>query len=307
MGLIINLASNVALSTGTAVGVRMLPVGVRSPQLFSVTTQTTAGTTVSNIAVSGASGASAITCTGQTIGAIPAQSKVYLSDGTFYRTSAANTATSIPIVGTLSATLAAGTTLSFTAGSLTSGTQNLAVTATPVELDAGERLTFGAVVVTISDYTPAGATVLEVLPTTAVLTSGATATTNSLYSVSSVVSCSPNPERKIVETTSYNSGSGMEKLATATGQSVNMTYQIVTRGTIGTELQDRGGNILTNIIYDPTLFNREIFVRIIRSDATYSGVAMVTDGGQQSDLQDRVIQTANLQFQGTNFTRTSNT
>ena len=307
MGTIINLASNVALSTGTAVGVRMLPIGVRVPQAFSITTAT-AGTNV-NISITTPATVGAVSIAVSALSAaIPAQSKIYLSDGSFVRTTAvANSAAVAISVSALTSAIASGVTGSFTAGTLAAATQNLSVTATPVELDAGERLTFGSTVVTVSDYTPAGATTIEVLPTTAVLASGTTATTNSLYSVSSVVSCSPNPERKIVETTSYNSGPGMEKLATATGQSLNMTYQIVTRGSIGNELQDRGGNILTNIIYDPTLFNREIFVRIIRSDATYSGVAMVTDGGQQSDLQDRVIQTANLQFQGTNFTRTSNT
>jgi hypothetical protein len=300
MGSIINLASNVVLTTGTYVGVRLLPLGIRVPSTFTITTA--AAGTSSNISITAAATAGATSLTvGALTTAIPAQSKIYLSDGTFIRTtaSAASAATTLT-VNPLATAITSGTTGSYTAGALTAGTMFLSVTAIPTPIDAGDRLVFGAVTVTVSDFAPAGSTVLEVLPTTALLTAGTTATTNALQTVASVTSVSPEPDRKIVETTSMASGSGMERLATATGQKMNLAYQIVQGAG---ELQDRGGAVLTQIIYDPEFFNREIYVRMIRQDGTYQGAAMVTDAPQQGDIQDKVVQTCNLQFQGTSFSR----
>lgn len=301
MGTFVNLASNVVLTTGTYVGVRLLPVGVRSVPTFTITTAA-AGTNVNiSITAAVALGASSVTVSALS-GAIPNRSKIYLSDGTFIRTAAAaaSAATTLTIDPAASA-IASGTTGVYNGGSLAVGSMFVSVTAIPTDLDAGDVLVFtGNNRVTISDFCPAGTTVLETLPTTALLTAGNTATTNALATVASVTQANPSPERKIVETTSMASGSGMERRATATGQTINLQYQIV-RGS--GELRDRGGDILTSIIYDPAFFDREVFVRLTRADGTYQGAAMVTDAPQQGDIQDRVIQTCNLQCQGTAFQR----
>lgn len=301
MGQFINLASNVVLTTGTYVGVRLLPVGTRVPPVFTVTTAA-AGTNVS-ITLSAPAVVNATTITVSALSAaIPNRSKIYLSDGSFVRTNAAaaSAATSITVEPLVNA-IASGTTGTYNGGSLAVGSMFVPVTALPVDLDAGDVLVFtGNNRVTISDYCPAGTTVLETLPTTALLTAGNTATTNALSTIASVTQANPSPERKIVETTSFASGTGMERIATATGQTINLQYQIV-RGS--GELRDRGGEILTSIIYDPAFFNREIFVRLTRQDGTYQGAAMVTDAPQQGDIQDRVIQTCNLQCQGVSFQR----
>jgi hypothetical protein len=302
MGQVINLASNVALTTGTYVGVRLLTLGFRVPPSFTITT-TAAGTSV-NIAITASVAVGATTISVSALsGAIPAQSKIYLSDGTFVRTTAAaiSSATSLTVAAVQSA-IASGITGTWSAGALTAGTQFLPVSAISTELDAGSQLTFGTTTVTLSDYAPAGATVLETLPTTAAITASTTATTNALYTVASVTQANPSPDRKIVETTSFNSGVGMEKLATATGMKIDLSFQII-RANAGAEVQDRGGAILQQLIYDPAYINREIYFRLVRPDAIYQGAAIVTDAPQQGDLQDRVIQTCNLQGQGSAFTR----
>lgn len=302
MGQFINLASSVALTTGTYVGLRLLASGTRVPPTFTITSAA-AGTNV-NVSITAAAivGATSLTVSA-TSGAIPTRSKIYLSDGTFVRTSAAAASGATTLtVDPLRSAVASGTTGVYNAGTLSVGSMFLPVTALPTDIDAGDVLVFtGNNRVTVSDYCPAGATVIECLPLAGAVTAGQTATTNALSTVASVTQANPSPERKIVETTSMASGSGMERLATATGQTISLTYQIVTGAG---ELQDRGGSVLTQIIYDPAFFNREVYIRLtVPGDGTYQGAAMVTDAPRQGDIQDRVIQTCNMQYQGTSFQR----
>lgn len=294
MSVQVNFPSQNIVTTGTTLRLKMLPLNSRTLPTLTITTAT-AGTDVS-VTTSAIVNKGATTVTVASLSAaIPNKAKILFANGVTVRLSAAaaSGATTLSIEAAPDA-IPSGATGTFKAGTLAQGTMYLSVAALPADLDVGEILTFGAVTVTVTDFAPIGSTVVDILPLPSLLTAGATATTLALLQLVGVVDCTPNSAPKTVDITNYTSGVGNEMVVTAVSKTMNMTFNRI--------VGDRGGIEIMKLLYDNSFYNREIYAQLIRPfDGTYEGAAIVTQGDQQSGIQDLVKQTANLQFQGVSF------
>jgi len=202
---------------------------------------------------------------------------------------AAAAATSI-VIYPVTFTILANTVFQFNPGALTLGSTMLPVSALPALIDVGTILTFtGGVRVVVQGRSPAGATQLRITPLSAALTAGNTATTKALLCVVGLTAPAiPSPEPKVVETTNLKSGVGQEKQATAVGQKLTMNYNLVSG--------DLGGAVLTRLVRDVSLYNREFYFESTLEDGEqHSGVAILEQSPESGDLQD----TRKMQASGT--------
>jgi len=175
----------------------------------------------------------------------------------------------------------------------------LSVAAITTDIDAGEVLTFGAIRVVNTDYVPAGAITLDILPLATTITAGATATTFALYQVASPLEVLPSPDIKTEDTTSMASGFGKEMVTTAIGVTLNVTFHMIDDTFT---IFDRGGNEIRKTLFTTGLQGKELFVRVVRpGDGVYQGAAMVTQAPQQGGVQAKVTQQATMNLQGSSY------
>jgi hypothetical protein len=204
MSLQINYAAQSITTTNTTVKLRMLPLGLRTPATTAVTIAAGGTNATVTLTASAVLGANSLAAT--TTAALPNKARIIFSNGAQAITTAAvaAAATTIPIEY-LSADVTSGSTGVWSAGALTVGSQFLPVSALIAEIDAGEVLTFTGGRVTVTDYCPAGSTVLAVLPLAVAATAAQTATTQSLLNVAGATDATPSGAPKTVDATTYNS------------------------------------------------------------------------------------------------------
>ncbi len=295
MGLQVNLPSQAVTTTNTRIRLKMLPLNVRVPGTTTVTIAAS-GTNNSNVTVGAAAVRGATSLTMSSVShAIPAQGRIKFANGAqaILTTGAAANATSIQ-VAFLSGDVPSGMTGIWNSGSVSIGSQFLPVNALTAEIDAGEVLTFGSQRITVTDYAPAGSTVLEILELTSAATVGATASTQNLLTVAGATDATPSSAPKTVDATTYNSGVGKEMLVTGVSATLKIGYNLI--------VGDRGGDVITSLLLNPDNYNREVYAVVSRPfDGIYEGAAIVTNNSDTAPVQDIAKRTADMQFQGTSF------
>lgn len=291
----INLPSQSITTTNTTIRLKMLALGTRAPGTTTVTVAA-AGTNV-NVTVSAAAVRGATTLTVNALSAaLPNRARIRFANGAqaILTAAVASAGTSLP-VAFLSADVPSGMTGIWNAGALAVGSMYVPVDPLVAEIDAGEVLTFGTNNrVTVTDYCPAGSTVLEVLPLTTAVTAGQTAITQNLLTVAGATDATPSSAPKTVDATTYNSGVGKEMLVTGVSATLKIGYNLI--------VGDRGGDIITSLLLDPTFYNREVYAVVARPfDGVYEGAAIVTNNSDTAPVQDIAKRTADMQFQGVSF------
>jgi hypothetical protein len=300
MSLTIAYPSQTVVTTGTTVRVAELPLGTRAMPTLTATVAA-AGT---NVTVTMGATAAVLGATSLTVVALPAalpnRARIRFANGAqAILTAAAAAAATTLSVAYLSQDVAAGVTGTWNAGSLAIGSMYVPVNALVDQIDAGATLTFtGNNTVTVTDYCPAGSTVLEVLPTTVALTAGNTATYLALLNLSGATNATPSPQPKTVDTTTYLSGIGKEMVVTQVSATLKVEYNL--------QVGDKGGDVISSIMLTPAKYNREIFAQISRpSDGIYQGAAIVTQSSDTAPVQDIAKRSVDMQFQGVSFSFTS--
>lgn len=181
-----------------------------------------------------------------------------------------------------------------TSAAASANTESLSVQATPVLLDAGERLNFGGVIATLSNAAAAGSTTLQLLPLPGSIGNGATATTKALVFVAGCTDATVSPEIKNIETTNYLSGLGMEKVTTGNSKKMQLNFNLI--------YGDRGGNILRRIAYDKVYAGREFyFYLLFPSGEGHEGIALLESASPTQQVQDKRSFSCNAQVQGDTY------
>lgn len=298
MSLTINLPTKAIITTGTTVRLGMLPLNVRTPPTFTVTVAA-AGTNV-NVATTAIALRGATTIAVSALSAaLPNRAVIIFQNGVRARlTAAAASAATSVVVESLSADIPSTTAGTWNAGSLAIASMFVPVTPTLTDIDAGDVLIFpGNNRVTVTDFAPAGSTVLDVLPLTTAVTAGQTATTRGLMTLAGCTDATPTPQPKAVESTTYNSGIGNEQVMVAVKMTLKLGFNLV--------VGDRGADILSAIMYNAASYDREVWAEINRpSDGLYAGAAVITNASDTAAVQDIAKRTVDCQFQGTSFTYT---
>lgn len=298
-------------SVGVDFRVVMLPQGLRTPTPYNITVGA-AGTT-SQITTTAAAvvGATTLTVTAVPAGGYPANSILQFGAAggpTVLLTAAAAAAATSLTVAPLAFDVPNGSTLIYNAGTITTGSFVIPVTALPVRVDVDTRLTFGGQTVITTRRSPAGATQLFVTnptnPTAGIasaLTSGNTATTLALEKFVGLQEASfPNPELKIVDVTRQTSGTGKDSIITQQSIVVPCNYQVI--------LGDWGGETFNSICTQPALMTRELyFESTTRNGEVHRGVGIPTSNTENGTLQDKRMRSANMQVQGETYSRTAST
>jgi hypothetical protein len=181
-----------------------------------------------------------------------------------------------------------------TAAAAILGAESISVQATPVLLDAGERLNFGGVIATLTNAAAAGSTTLQTLPLPGSIGNGATATTKALVFVAGCTDATVSPEIKNVDTTNYLSGLGMEKTTTGNAKKMQLNFNLI--------YGDRGGSILRRIAYDKTYAGREFyFYLLFPSGEAHEGAALLESASPTQQVQDKRSFSCNAQVQGDSY------
>ena len=286
----------------------LLPVGTRVPTTYTITADADQ-TPVTGIVIDSGSPVSVgdTSITLSTAVTLPNRAKITFANGMSVRLASAAASTATLTVDPVKrnpnsssdVSIPASTPGTYNHGLISLGAEYLSVEALPTAIFPGEELFFGATKVTVATYAPAGAVVLEILPLTAALSDGDTATTFATAAIAGGTDASPSSAPKIVDATNFTSGAGYEGLTTGTNRTMNFTFQNI--------LGDPGSDTLKQILYNDLAYNREIYA-ILKRDAgdrqqaeTYEGACIATQGDQASPVQDLINITANLQFQGASF------
>ncbi|MEO1521987.1 MAG: hypothetical protein AAFU78_14580 [Cyanobacteria bacterium J06633_2] len=311
MGLVLNYPVQKETSVDTELRFAPLPPGTRDPVTYTITAAV-AGTSVTDVTVANGNdvqvGDTTITINALSAN-IPNRAKIEFNNGVNVRLTAAASATDTTL--TVEAVQAvdrdqetgvaipAATVGAYNAGTLDQNTQYLSVTALPVALWVGEVLNFGGTEVTVTDDVPAGASEIEILPLSAAITQGTTASTLATYYIAGATDASPSSNPKLVDATTFTSGAGNEQLITGTNRTLSFTFQDV--------VGDPGVEFMKQILYNDERFDREVYAILRRkTEQVYEGACIPTQGDQSSPVQDIVTITANLQFQGRSFRYTPN-
>lgn len=302
MGQIINYASERGTSVFTELRFVLLPKGTRVPTEYTVTVGAAAAAiNVTTSAAPTAKGATSLTLAASAT--IPAFSKIRFANGVEARTSTAVTgATAVTLLYPLSAAIPASTAGTVDASVLTIGSEVLPVTPLPTNIYPGEKLTFnnGAYSVTVSDFAPAGATRLQIQPSTVLAVENHTAKTTATVYIAGATDASPSSQPKTVDAANFLSGSGMEMVTTGSNRTMSFTFQRI--------IGDPGADLLMKILYDDRFFGSEIYATLRRPfGEEFAGAAILTSGNQSSPVQDLITVQADLQFQGSSFKYTAPT
>ena len=302
MGSIINYASQRGTSVFTELRFVLLPLGTRVPTTYTITAGTAAAA-ITGLALSAspaAVGATSLTLASSAT--IPAFSKITFANGVSVRTaSAVSGATTVPLLYPLVAAIPASTIGTVAASVLTAGSTNLPVTALPTNLYPGEKLIFDVggtpKTVVVSDFAPAGAIAVECQPTAVTVVANNTASTYATLYIAGATDASPSSQPKVVDAANFLSGSGMEQVTTGTNRTVSFTFQRI--------IGDPGADLLMQMLYNDSYYNREIYATLKRPfGEEYAGAAIMTSGNQSSPVQDLITVQADLQFQGSSFVYT---
>jgi len=302
MGSIINYASQRGTSVFTELRFVLLPLGTRVPTTYTITAGAAAAAITGLTLSASAAVVGATTLTLASAATIPAYSKITFANGVSVRTSTAvSSATSVPLLYPLVAGIPASTTGSVAASALTASSTNIPVTALPTNLYPGEKLIFDAAgtpkTVVVSDFAPAGAIAVECQPTTVLLVQNNTASTYATMYIAGATDASPSSQPKTVDGTNFLSGAGQEMITTGTNRTVSFTFQRI--------VGDPGADLLMQMLYNDTYYNREIYATLKRPfGEEYAGAAIMTSGNQSSPVQDLITVQADLQFQGQSFVYT---
>lgn len=299
MGSIINYASQRGTSVFTELRFVLLPKGTRVPINYTVTVgAASAAINVTTSAAATAVGATTLTLASSAT--IPAFSKIRFANGVEVRTaSAVSSATSVPLLYPLIRSIPASTAGTVAASTLAVGSEYLPVTPLLTNIYPGEKLSFnnGAYTVVVSDFAPAGAIQLQVQPTTVLAVENHTATTLATMYIAGATDASPSSQPKTVDAANFLSGAGMEMITTGTNRTVSFTFQRI--------IGDPGADLLMRVLYDDSLFDREVYAILKRPfGEEYAGAAIMTSGNQSSPVQDLITVQADLQFQGSSFVYT---
>jgi hypothetical protein len=302
MGSIINYASQRGTSVFTELRFSLLPLGTRVPTSYTITVGAAVASpvAVTTSAAVTAVGATSLTFSGS-VTVLP-YSKIRFANGVEARVdgTGVSSGTTVGLLYPIVAAIPASTAGSVAASPLTAGTEYLPVTAIPTNIYPGEKLSFTAGDVVVSDFAPAGATVLQVQPTTFLSVEAQTATTNATLYIAGATDASPSSQPKTVDAANFLSGAGMEMITTGTNRTVSFTFQRI--------IGDPGADLLMNILYDDRFYNREIYATLKRPfGEEYAGAAILTSGNQSSPVQDLITVQADLQFQGSSFVYTAPT
>jgi hypothetical protein len=303
MGSIINYAAQRGTSVFTELRFVLLPKGTRVPVSYTISVGAAAAaiTGLTTSAAATLAGATSLTLAANAT--IPARSKITFANGVSVRTAAAvSSATSVPLLYPLVRDIPASTTGSVAASVLTAGSEVLPVTPLPTNLYPGEKLSFngGAYTAVVSDFAPASATRLEVQPTTVLAVENHTASTLATLYIAGATDASPSSAPKTVDTSNFLSGSGAEMVTTGSNRTLSFTTQRV--------LGDPGCDLLMQMLYNQTYFDREIYAILKRPfGEEYAGAAILTSGNQSSPVQDLITLQADMQFQGDSFVYTAPT
>jgi hypothetical protein len=300
MGSIINYASERGTSVFTELRFVLLPLGTRVPTSYTITVgDATTAINVTTAASVTAAGATTITLASNAT--IPAFSKIRFANGVEARVNGAgvSAATTVTLLYPLKRALPASTAGTVAASVLTLGSEYLPVTPIPTNLYPGEKLSFnsGAYTAVVSDFAPAGAIALQVQPLLAAATAGHTASTLATLYIAGATDASPSSQPKTVDAANFLSGSGMEMITTGTNRTVSFSFQRI--------VGDVGADLLMQMLYNDTYYNREIYATLKRPfGEEYAGAAIMTSGNQSSPVQDLITVQADLQFQGSSFVYT---
>lgn len=300
MGSIINYASQRGTSVFTELRFVLLPKGTRVPTSYTITV----GAASAAINVTTAASATAVGATTITLASaatIPAYSKIRFANGVEARVGATgvSAATTVNLLYPLIRAIPASTTGTVAASTLAVGSEYLPVTPLPTNIYPGEKLSFnnGAYTVVVSDFAPAGAIQLQVQPTTVLAVENHTATTLATMYIAGATDASPSSQPKTVDAANFLSGAGMEMITTGTNRTVSFTFQRI--------IGDPGADLLMRVLYDDSLFDREVYATLKRPfGEEYAGAAIMTSGNQSSPVQDLITVQADLQFQGSSFVYT---
>ena len=299
MTTVLNYPSSVKLTTNADFRVVMLPRGNRSPASYTITAAAPTGVagtvTVSALAEPVSTPTQTLTVVALTA-ALPAGTILTLGGSAVVLFAAAAAAATTIVVLPLTFTILPNTIFQFNPGALTAGTTMLSVGALPALIDVGTILTFtGNVRVVVQGRSPAGATQLRITPLTTVLTAGNTAQTRALLCVVGLTAPAiPSPEPKVVDTTNLKSGIGMEKQVTAVGQKLTMNYNLISG--------DLGGAVLTRLVRDVSLYNREFYFESTLEDGeAHYGVAIMEQSPESGDIKDTRKMQASGSVQGLTY------
>lgn len=198
-------------------------------------------------------------------------------------------------VGAETVTSRAVPTYTVTLGAnITLNAESITVSALPIALDAGTKLTFGSTTVQLADYYAAGSTTLEILPAPGTASSGATATTKAWRFVSGCYNATIQPQIKNVDTTNYLSGIGMEQVTTGNSKTMQLEFNLV--------YGDQGGYILRKIAYDKSFVGREFYFRVdFPSGEAHEGAALMTSASPTQAVQDKRSFSCEAQVQGDSY------
>lgn len=284
-------------TVGTTVRLALLDANYRLPNEYSVRTAAPAAVTITTGAAVAPIGAREITIVALD-GAIPALAEVTIGGQTVVVRKNVKKGDTTILCNPLTAQIAAAATGTFTATAIglvnAVSSKLVAVEPTAVFLDAGEVLSFGAVKVILTDSAPAGSTLLFCVPLAAALTAALSATTRALLTVVGATNATPVSSPKTTDATTYLSGTGVEMVTVGTNRTLNLSFNRV--------VGDMGGNVLMQILYENSLFDREVWAEVVRPNGEkYEGACLVTSGNQTAPVQEKITQEANMQFQGDSF------
>ena len=300
MGSIINYASERGTSVFTELRFVLLPLGTRVPTSYTITVgDVTTAINVTTAASATAAGATSITLASNAT--IPAYSKIRFANGVEARVdgSGVSADTTVELLYPLVRAIPASTAGTVAASVLTQGSEYLPVTPIPTNIYPGEKLQFnsGEYEAVVSDFAPAGAIALQVQPLAAPATAGHTASTLATLYIAGATDASPSSQPKTVDAANFLSGSGMEMITTGTNRTVSFSFQRI--------VGDVGADLLMQMLYNDTYYNREIYATLKRPfGEEYAGAAIMTSGNQSSPVQDLITVQADLQFQGSSFVYT---
>lgn len=185
-------------------------------------------------------------------------------------------------------------TLTLTSGAAI-GATSLSIATLPTSLGSESKLKFGSTNVVLTDGAQFQATSLAIEPLTAVLATGATATTLGLRQLLGVTDSSINSSTNTVDVSNFKSGYGMESKTTGVDRTVSVSLNQID----GDFALDR---IIKPILFDDAFAEREVYVQITRPNGEkYEGAAQVRNVNQPTAMRDVAKMTLEFQFQGKSF------
>lgn len=286
----IQYASKVITTVGTTVRLKPLPPNSRTLATYAVVIAAPTTTTITP----------AVTAAGATTVVVSAlnfamRSGTALNFGAKAVTLIADAdkgATSIRTTPVPTGGLATTDTASYTPTANALNNTEITVAATSTFIDAGEILSFGGTLVTITKSAAVGALNLFCRALSGAVTGSAS--TKGLVALVGATDASPSSQPKTTDTSNYLSGVGDEMAIVGVSRTLNVTFNEIEG--------DLGGIIIKAMLFTDQYYDREIYAIVQRPNGEiYEGAAIVTQGQGQAPVREKVTRTANFQFEGASF------